>query len=55
MDNYLYRCPVCGFVYQVPEYWASYSPDAQMEFPHIRFDTGEMCENAVLNLSKEEE
>lgn len=54
VDNYLYRCPVCGFVYQVPEYWASYSPDEEMEFAHIRFDNGEACVCEKLVLVKEE-
>ena len=47
--TYFYKCPVCGFVYQVPDYWVSYAPEATMEFPHIDFKTGQPC-NAALEL-----
>jgi len=48
MENYYYKCPKCGFIYQMPEYWASYSPEDTTEYPHIDMKTGEMCENMEL-------
>ena len=54
METYLYRCPVCGFVYQVPDYWVSFSPGKTCEFPHIDFSRGETCPNAVLELAEPE-
>ena len=45
METYYYVCPVCGFVYQVPDYWVSYSPEETMDFPHINFKTGQPCTN----------
>ena len=54
MKTYFYRCPVCGFVYQVPGYWVSYSPEKTTEFPHVSFKTGEACPNTTLILLEEE-
>jgi len=54
METYFYKCPKCGFVYQVPDYWVSYSPEEAMEFPHIDFKSGAPCDNAVLTLSPAE-
>ena len=54
METYYYKCPVCGFVYQVPDYWVSFSPEKTMEFPHIDFKTGQECSNVVLELVEEE-
>ncbi len=48
METYYYVCPVCGFVYQVPDYWVSYSPEPTMEFPHIDLKSGQPCPNASL-------
>ena len=48
METYTYRCPVCGFIYFVPSYWMSYSPEAETEFPHQNVDTGEDCPNLKL-------
>ena len=48
METYLYRCPVCGFVYQVPDYWVSFSSGKTCEFPHIDFSRGETCPNTAL-------
>jgi hypothetical protein len=53
METYIYKCPVCGFAHQVPAYWVSFSPEPTFEFEHMSFKTGEMCENAVLNLKEE--
>lgn len=55
METYYYKCPICGFVYQVPDYWVNFAPEATTEFPHISFKTGASCENAVLNLQETEE
>ena len=49
MENYIYKCPVCGYQHQVPQYWMSFSPDETMEYPHMRMDTGSMCDNLELN------
>lgn len=48
METYYYVCPECGFVYQVPDYWVSYSPEETMDFPHINFKTGQPCANQTL-------
>ncbi|MFA9375522.1 MAG: hypothetical protein ACERKZ_02095 [Lachnotalea sp.] len=53
METYIYKCPVCGFVHQVPAYWVSFSPEPTLEFEHINFKSGEMCENIALNLQEE--
>ncbi len=53
MEMYIYECPVCGLRHQVPAYWVSFSPTETFQFPHIRFDTKEMCENIALNLVEE--
>ena len=39
METYYYKCPICGFVYQVPDYWVNFAPEATTEFPHISFKT----------------
>lgn len=51
MENYFYKCPICGFVHIVPAYWASFAPEEKMLFPHVNPDTGEDCNN-VLHLMK---
>ena len=51
METYIYRCPVCGFVYQVPDYWVSFAPE---EFAHIDFAKGDSCPNAVLRRIEQE-
>ena len=35
MDQYFYKCPVCGYVHIVPGYWVSYDPPEEMEQPHF--------------------
>lgn len=54
METYFYKCPVCGFVYQVPDYWVSYSPEETMAFPHIDLKTGAACPHVELELQREE-
>ena len=51
MENYFYKCPVCGFVHLVPAYWVSFNPPCQMEFSHIS-EQGQDC-NVPLNLIEE--
>jgi hypothetical protein len=53
-ETYFYRCPVCGFVYQVPDYWVGFAPDDEMEFPHIDLNTGSDCPNVKLVLQKDD-
>lgn len=55
MDVYNYICPQCGFLYQVPEYWASFAPEEIMEQPHIDLKTGEFCPCNELVLDKSED
>ena len=55
METYYYKCPICGFVYQVPDYWVDFAPEATTEFPHISFKTGAPCENAVLEFAGDTE
>lgn len=54
MEVYYYRCPVCGFIYQVPAYWVSYSPEPETEFPHLSMIDGKLCANARLELQEEQ-
>ncbi len=53
MENYFYKCNVCGFVHLVPAYWTSFSPDEVLEFIHINGKTGEQCLNIKLCLLNE--
>ena len=55
MDVYKYICPKCGFLYQVPEYWASFAPEANMEQPHIDLNTGAFCPCTELVLVEDDE
>ncbi|MDF2877352.1 MAG: hypothetical protein K0S30_448 [Clostridia bacterium] len=50
MENYFYKCEVCGFVHLVPAYWTSFNPDVEMSFSHIDRHTGEPCSNSALQL-----
>lgn len=52
METYLYKCPICGMTHQVPAYWVSFSPEQAVQFPHMRFDTKEICENTELLLEE---
>ena len=53
METYFQRCPVCGIIYQVPDYWVGFAPDDEMEFPHVDLNTGADCPNPKLALMKE--
>lgn len=53
METYAYRCPDCGFVYFVPAYWMSFSPDEETEFPHQNPETGKDCPNMILKFMGE--
>lgn len=48
-----YICPVCGFIYQVPDYWADHDPERSMEFVHMNLKTKELCIENMLVLSEE--
>ena len=52
METYLYKCPVCGFLYSVPAYWMSYSPEPTTEFPHLNPQTDAPCGNLALELDE---
>ncbi|MDF2612722.1 MAG: hypothetical protein K0S71_508 [Clostridia bacterium] len=54
MENYFYKCEVCGFVHLVPAYWTSFNPDPEVEFIHINMQTGEECINNKLLLLENE-
>ncbi len=53
MELYLYKCPVCGFIHQVPAYWVSFSPEETYEFAHMNVETGQMCDNMELEIVTE--
>lgn len=55
MENYFYKCPVCGFVHIVPAYWVSFNPEDTMEFPHVNPETKEDCIHLILQLVKQEQ
>ena len=50
MDCTYYKCSTCGFVHQVPAYWSDFSPEAEMEMPHMNLETKEMCEDISLKM-----
>lgn len=47
-----YKCPLCGFVYQVPEYWMDFSPEDTLEMTHINLETKELCTETNLQKLK---
>jgi hypothetical protein len=52
MELHYYKCPQCGFRYQVPAYWSEFSPDEELEMEHLDLQTKEMCSVQVLELVK---
>lgn len=48
MEVYYYKCPVCGYIHQVPAYWMSYAPEDTTDMPHLNLKTKEVCENTEL-------
>ncbi len=54
MEVYYYRCPVCGYVHQVPAYWMGFAPEMETDYPHIDLKTGEVCENTTLHYQEDE-
>jgi rubredoxin len=48
MELIYYKCPLCGFIYQVPQYWMDYSPENEMEMEHINLETKETCSEIKL-------
>jgi hypothetical protein len=53
MEMIYYKCPLCGFTYQVPAYWSDYSPEEDMEFQHCNLETKEICSELMLKLVKQ--
>lgn len=52
MEMLYYKCPICGFVYQVPAYWSDYSAEEKMELEHYNLQTKEKCSELMLTLIK---
>lgn len=50
MELTYYKCPLCGFVYQVPEYWMDFAPEETLEMAHLNLETKALC--AETNLQK---
>ncbi|MDO5297825.1 MAG: hypothetical protein Q4F18_00235 [Clostridia bacterium] len=53
MEVYYYRCPICGYVHQVPGYWMSYAPEEAYEQMHFAPEKGAVCENQMLDYAGE--
>jgi rRNA maturation protein Nop10 len=54
MELLYYKCPVCGFTYQVPAYWSDFSPEEKIEFEHYNLETKELCCETELIFDKQE-
>lgn len=54
MDNYFYKCPVCGFIHLVPAYWVSYNPEEEIEMAHLDMKQGTECSCDILRLLVDE-
>lgn len=52
METFVYKCPVCGFLYSVPAYWMSYAAEPTTEFPHMKPGTDIICGNLTLELDE---
>ena len=52
METFVYKCPVCGFLYSVPAYWMSYAAEPTTEFPHTKPGTDVVCDNLTLELDE---
>ncbi len=52
MEMIYYKCPACGFTYQVPAYWVEFSPEEETEMLHVNLQTKEMCDELMLKLVK---
>lgn len=50
MENYFYKCPVCGFIHLVPAYWVSYEPAEEITFEHLDIKNSSECSNQTLYL-----
>lgn len=55
METFVYRCPVCGYLYSVPAYWMSYSAEPTTSFPHMKPNSNDICENQELELYEEKD
>lgn len=47
-----YKCPTCGFVYQVPAYWSDFSAEENLEMDHVDLKNQEACANKMLEIVK---
>lgn len=54
MENYFYKCEVCGFVHLVPAYWVSYEPEPIVELEHMDLKMGDTCQCHILKLLQDE-
>lgn len=52
MEMMTYKCPLCGFVYQVPAYWSDYDAEPKMTFEHMNLQAQKDCENKTLEIVK---
>lgn len=52
MEMIFYKCPICGFAYQVPAYWSGFSPGEEIEMEHVNLATKEQCSELMLKLVK---
>ncbi len=55
MEVYYYRCPVCGYVHQVPGYWMSYAAEETCEQMHLDPASRGVCPNQTLTFVGEGE
>ncbi|MCX7923206.1 MAG: hypothetical protein N3B21_14535 [Clostridia bacterium] len=53
MENYFYKCPLCGYVHLIPAYWVSFSPEEEMSLQHVNMETKEFCSSEVLYLVRD--
>lgn len=52
MEMNTYKCPVCGFVYQVPAYWSDFDAEPTMELEHMNLQTQKDCDYKILEVVK---
>ena len=54
MENYFYKCPVCGFIHIVPAYWLDYVAEDEIKLEHLDIKSGKMCVNKNLKFLGDE-
>lgn len=52
MEFLYYKCPVCGFRYQVPAYWSDFEAEPTMELAHIDLMRRQDCHHTTLELEQ---